>query len=483
MSGQRICSFILGIVIIGKLCGVWYGFDRLPLVTNTDEYWFSQAPLAMSRGEGLVMKSMTGVMNLDKYYALHPPVYLLTQAAVFRMAGFSPLTLRGVSILCFSACMFFVILLFYRLKKARIFDAFAFWMATLLFLSDPVTFTIARSGRSDMLGFVLGVAAFLPVISSRGIRTTLLPWIGGAFLIGAALATHVEFVLFWAVYSSIAYFSIRKKSFFALVVSIPLLVYLGLWVMVYQVNTFGALQQFFRHVFLKTDFSCNPFLSFFFGSLQGWVFFLFAVIFVMCTAILSRVWYVFSHKDDTCTYLRRRLFFVSVFTGISIAYVCTVTGCSVYRGLVVMPILLFCFGVAISYIRLPYRRLIAVVVGALIVTGLVGHVLYLSRLPVEWRQRDPQRFASLVTSIPTQAKIVTVSSLWYALESSGHRNVSIIDLAFPEDRKFWEKNRDTLASFDVILLPSDHPLLPSLIAVQRGHETVVVGKEIFYIFR
>jgi len=119
-------NFLIIFIVVRSLL-VWYGFDRLPRLSNNDEVIQNDAAVAMSKGFGLVAKSYDGVMDLGKIYGHHPPVFPLLQSAIFRLFGFSALTLRASDIVFFILYSVFFVMLLYRLKNMGVYDNFAFF--------------------------------------------------------------------------------------------------------------------------------------------------------------------------------------------------------------------------------------------------------------------------------------------------------------------------------------------------------------------
>jgi 4-amino-4-deoxy-L-arabinose transferase-like glycosyltransferase len=157
-------------LVLSRIILVWYGFDRLPFLSSNDEVLYNDAAVAMSKGFGLVAKSLAGTMDLGKIYGHHPPLFPLIQSVIFRLFGFSAFTLRALGIACFILYSILFIVLLYRLKNIGIYDDFSFFSTDLLFISDPTSFDYARWGRPDSLALFFGIVAFRFIISVKGIN-------------------------------------------------------------------------------------------------------------------------------------------------------------------------------------------------------------------------------------------------------------------------------------------------------------------------
>lgn len=88
LEGNRLAYVALAAFFTLRIFACWYGFDRLPSVSSKDEVIINDPALALSRGEGLIAPSFGG-KRISTLYAQHPPLYVLTQAVVFDVFGFS----------------------------------------------------------------------------------------------------------------------------------------------------------------------------------------------------------------------------------------------------------------------------------------------------------------------------------------------------------------------------------------------------------
>src|SRR5258708_7874969 len=85
-----------------RAAGLFVGLDRLPMVpTVNPEVIINDPALSLSRGHGFVAYSFEHSVNgLDRMYAHFPPIFIALQALIFRLFGFSAITLRALSVFC-----------------------------------------------------------------------------------------------------------------------------------------------------------------------------------------------------------------------------------------------------------------------------------------------------------------------------------------------------------------------------------------------
>jgi hypothetical protein len=464
----------------------------MPRITNTDEVYYNDPAVSMSKGYGFIGKSLEGTMKLEKYYAIHPPIFMLLQAGIFRIFGLSAFTLRGTEIFFFIFYMLLIVFLFYRLKYIGIYDNFAFFWITLLFLTEPTTFSCSRSGRSDMLGLFFGIAAFVLILSKSGVSISKKRWIFSASMIGLSISTHLAMIHFWLAYIIAACFLFgrRNRSFCALLIILPFFIFFGIWMAVYRENSLGALIQLHQHTaYFKGYFSFFGLVrSLLSNSLRefnqkGGV--AFVLIVFSWVAIIVRLRCNLKQRLLDIKLGNSWIFMMALFAVGNFLFMVLFTGSGSTRAIVVLPIALAGLGVAVTRlnIRAIFKYLLTGLLGFLVFVGLMGHIYYFFKMRADWQDRAPGRFLRFVASIPFDKKVATVSNLWYEFIKSGHNRVRIIDFCFEEDKIYWQKNSDLLNSFDIIILDQNHPLLNSRVLSKRLCEVVTIGGENFIVLR
>lgn len=147
-------SWALAIVVVLLLC-------QLPTLTlmpgpNHDEAALNAAAASRAAGgpSALTLLAGTGLTYSHAYY-WHPPGHEWVMTAVYRLAGFSIGSTRGVSLAygAAAALAFFAVLR--RLAVARPAAA----VVTAAFLLHPQTWWLCRSGRMDLAAIALGLLA------------------------------------------------------------------------------------------------------------------------------------------------------------------------------------------------------------------------------------------------------------------------------------------------------------------------------------
>ena len=161
---------IFGLLLALRAVALFVGLDRLPLLPAAPpEVIVNDPAVALSRGYGLTGFSFEhSIHSLDTLYANFPPLFIFLQALVFRVLGFSAITLRASGAVGdLAACAMFLLVL-RELYGRGIVDRIGLFAGGILVLLDPVTLIHDRSGR---IGISLPSVRRSHALSVRSRRT------------------------------------------------------------------------------------------------------------------------------------------------------------------------------------------------------------------------------------------------------------------------------------------------------------------------
>lgn len=493
MKPVRFFLISLMLLLFLRTIFVWYGFDRMPLLSNNDEAVFNDPAISMMRGTGLVAKSYSGIMDMDTVFGHFPPLYIAVQSAVFGMAGISPLSLRGLNIVFFILYVLLFALLVFRFRAMGIYDPYAALWVMALLLSDPTGFSFCRMGRPESLAIFFALSAFLALTAPSGITARRRHWVFSGLLIGCAIAVHLEMVTSLVIYVILAFlkfFKRDKKVLLALLV-LPFGVLACIWVGAHGTKSLAALAQFRRM------YSCSSG-----GFLRGYrIFDLvrmmaaknfqafngaggFAMILVgfSWVAIAIRFLHGLTQRSVRANQGYRCLLFMGAVAVIHFIMIDRFFGSATQRIITILPPALMGLGVALSHLRLSKagRWVLNGILGFLLLAGLTGHAVYLRKIHREWDERDPSRFSAFVSELPQNKRIAAAFPLWFELIKSGH---DIFVLGSGAPCHVDSAATIDLNSMDMMVLYSDDVFFSPQDVTGWDKEEMIVGARGFIIFR
>ena len=190
-----VVALLLAILILNLATGM-----RYPAVWS-DEAMYSDPAINYILGKGFTSTAWY-VQTGDKFWAGNTPLHALVLIEWIRLFGLSPLAVRSINYLWFTAGTFFVWRFCVRAQLVKR-TALRLLLIALLACGSAVSFSY-RSGRPDMIGYCLCAAAlWAATISSRPVRYGsllllgfLFPWAGMQLLPVLALATGLILIFF-----------------------------------------------------------------------------------------------------------------------------------------------------------------------------------------------------------------------------------------------------------------------------------------------
>jgi 4-amino-4-deoxy-L-arabinose transferase-like glycosyltransferase len=132
-------------------------FNNTP--TWQDEAFYAEPARELALHGRLRAPIFGDVRGLSEVFALQPPVTFLERALVFKLFGFGKRQIRIASVLEFAACIVLLFGAVWRSTRCSPIGKLCAVAAALLFGTDSDVVRAATSGRPDMLGVALGLAA------------------------------------------------------------------------------------------------------------------------------------------------------------------------------------------------------------------------------------------------------------------------------------------------------------------------------------
>ena len=445
-----------------------YGYDRLPRASSTDEVLMQDPALSWARGSGLRSPGFDDTL-LGRLYAHHPPVFTLVQVVTFKAIGVSAFSMRIWGLIAHLLAALALLSICHALWRRRIMDTAATIMVTLLIVTEPIWWSLARWGRMDPVAIFLGVAAAWVLIAIDRERPARWQWTTSAVLVGLSFSTHLFSVVYYAAFLVTLYFGRRliEVRVALWLAALPGVTFGLLWIAVFQDRSFEAFEQvrLLKEVQIKPGFNWEGYFDAIRdrdarafmqrgGSLLPVV--------VMCVLVLAsrcaglarggrRAWTADPNHQWIAGF--------SVWAILMLVFILTASDMSLKRASVVFPILVVALGVSVSHLpNAGVRTAVGLLLGSVIAIQLAMSVLYVAKTHREWVGRDPRHHSAIIRSLPEDKRIAGVPAFWLAAMEQG-RAYRLIDFGFAPDRDFWRANPDALTRYDIVLLPEAHPLI------------------------
>jgi hypothetical protein len=465
-----------------RATALFTGLERLPLVPAAPpEVIINDPAVALSRGFGLTAFSFEHSLNhLNILYANFPPVYIVLQALIFRVIGFSATTLRVPGVLAdLAACVFFLLVL--REFYARgIVDRFGVTVAGILLLLEPITLIHDRSGRMESLCVLFGsLSLYLCVRSDRmHVHGAIAPSSGrgkmllrcaAAIAAGLALSTHFESLALCAVLALWSTAWIRRMRFGWVVLNaVPLVVLVAVWGLAYGSQSMQAFHQLRQLAIYAPKPSLeigglvgsivggNPRVTIQSGSP--------ALILILAALVLGVI-RVLTAASESAEWRSALLRFTAILLLQCALIQFIVPGPGGTRIIVIVPFAVLCLGIVLSNLPGGLRKPAISGVALFALLQLAIATAYLGELRNNWQARSAHRFDALVDSIPASARVVGVPEFWFAFQSH-NRRLALIYHADDEFR-YWSDDPRAFDPYDVVILDPGTPEYKDLHAKAR----------------
>ena len=439
------------------------GLDRLPMVpTVADEVFVNDPALALSLGHDLTAFSLThSRLGLDQVFANYPPVFIFLQSLVFRMFGFSAVTLRASGVACDLAGGLVFLLILRELRERGIVDDLASGFSGAVFLLQPTTLAHAREARMESLVLLLGsVAFYLALRASRASNYSTHLWIGSATMMGLALATHLAAIVTCVAlcgWSILHFRQIGMRRW--LVVNIWPLVVLGtVWIATYGEKAREAFRQTQQiasslpphsRFGLILKIGVPDSIS---GAEIAQLLPLVLAVFVL-TAGAYRLFSTARTRQDGSGEWRASLvcLWCIVFTQVALIEFALPSSGGTNRQVLTVPMGLVCLAVAASHSVKASRKHIAGTFLLICALQIFAVSIYMGQLRNHWRDRSAERFDKAVGDIPAGASVVAVPELWFAFRSH-NRSLTVNS----SENGYWSESPGAFDPYDVVILDQEN---------------------------
>ena len=447
-----LCAF----VFLVRLVLSFVGFDRRPLMMSNDEVILHDAAYSLACGEGLRAPSLNG-LDLGTCFYHYPPLSFLVQAAIFRSFGFSAATVRLPSIIEHSIGLLILLWILRQGVRAGLMDSFGAWIGAALILADPFLLVLCRVSRMEHLGGLMGLLgmafAFAAYSSSGGSRFRKL--LAGSVFIGLAIGTHPSAISYQlAFYCFLALWRKELGWRRTLVVFLMPGVVFGIeWGLVFGKDSLeyllkmSLLSKINLQPSLGLDLLANSVLhhkiddfkqlgaSAYLLVLAGWLF-----LFIRCFAGLK----------DSSEKRRQLLWFLAIAGALQIAAAWKMSFYSA-RTILYAPLAIINLALVFSFLPKMGRRAVTAVTVIFALAGAGATSAYFLALAKHGNEWSSDRFASVVASIPKDAKVATTFELWHEWKKA-NREIRVIVPSLPIDRYFWIEAPQRFTGFDVVIL-------------------------------
>jgi uncharacterized membrane protein len=477
-------------MFVFRCVALFLGVDRLPLTPSViDEVIINDPAVALSRGYGLVAFSFEhSHSGLDRMYGHFPPLFIVLQALVFRLFGFSVFTLRAPSVLFDLAAGVVFLAILLELRHRAFAETWAVALAGLLILLEPTTLVHSREGRMESLVVLLGgLALYLAMRAERSARNEKALWFAGSIAVGLALSTHLAAVMMWAAFTlwSLRRFQRLGTGLWLTINSLPILVLLFAWSVAHRSGSLAA----FRQMRLIASYSPAPSLrleslasSIGAGNMQALISTSGAPALLCAIAILGfalgRLAMPTSGiASKTQSGWRPALTMLTAILAAQCLLVQFVVPNSGWnRILIAVPLAFVCLAAAVSYLRWQSAwALISLML--LLVAGVqvLMDGFYLEQMRQDWTARSPDRFDAVLRSIPEHASVAAAPQFWYAFLERKQR-FAVIDASM-EGTRYYLEAPGAFDGFDfVILNPAAPDYAPMLAKAQIKHPVQFLAK-------
>jgi hypothetical protein len=455
---------LLGVLIGLRILATGFGFDRRPVVTSNDEIFWAEPAWSVLHGRGYLMPCFPGTMFTD-LYATHPPVYVALVAVGFGSFGMTPWTLRGWSLAAHLAGVVVLLFVFRRLRRLRVFDDTGYAVAALLLVTNFSTLSLARWGRPDPVCVLFAAVGFLVLVGGRFHcrRAVLGRALGGGVLIGLAVLSHTLSVVFYAAFVY-ALFLLRRRLGWGGVLAaaaLPGVIAGFVWLAMYQDRVFEALAQHRMLARQMGGASADRHIVFDFLdqlAVGNWRGFLQAGGTTSLLLVATPLAFVGRAVLDvrTRSLVRRPLpGWVVVLPLLAVVglLVFRLTGLSISRTYYYFPIALVCLGVVVSHLTRAVGRVLLGLVVVAAVVELVQTGYYLADTARTYEARRPDRFDSLIRSLPRDGRIAVPPVLWFQARAAG-LDIQLVDTGIPFLWEYWTETPDPFRECVVVILPA-----------------------------
>jgi 4-amino-4-deoxy-L-arabinose transferase-like glycosyltransferase len=352
------------------------------------------------------------ILGLNKHFYLQPPVYFYLMAGIYRVVGFSQLTVRLGSAIPYILTIPLSYLVAKRLAKTVLRNKKdSFWgiygsglVAAFLVAFNEQSLEMARSGRPDEFAILLVLVGLLVLIEGRSRNSRALNVIGMTVASFSVLVHPFMIFPIGGIACALIVSSIQRRQFlatdnFGLLGIIPALIIALIWI----TGDFSAWKtQFARHMFGAAN--SGTFKQHIANFIDPLHLELVIVVVVVVGAILA--------------IQSRNALAAGTLGGLLIGVV--LSSESYFKFLLVFLIVFGVPGVVKSFINMRRTFVKRIVVGGIIsiacLNGFAFVALRAVEITIKYHERDPQLVTSdIAKHVPRGARVLGIPDVYYAV--------------------------------------------------------------------
>lgn len=460
---------VLALVFVVVVFFLTYGFDRLPLLSGSDDVSTADAALEYSAGGAFRAQAYDGT-PMGKLFSIYPPLWVLMQACVFKVMEFSSLSMRLLDLVAGTLGFFFFVQIMHKLWLVGRVGTAELLLGGTAYLLEPGSFLSIRIGRVEPLGLAFSGAAFAILfswlLSPHKVRKN---WLWVAHLcMGLAMSVHWTFFAVNLNYLCLLAFGLSTRRLqnknFLMGALVPPAVAVGIWVATFRNASLDALYVFHAHTsqFLVISkswiFAIAPLLSgdlfqFFKGPGLMVIWAIFSIFFVFLTWVSN-----LPHKGiNRIDGLNKYVFVANLLLILSLYFIFGISRTRLYP---MIPLFIISSCLSIRAMKESFRRPALAMMAVLCLGSAVSFAFLAKKIQLEYSMRDPDRFKSIVREIKTQGarSVLCDYAFWFAFVKEGIKP-KVWDAGFIFNVNYWQSvSQENLDSFDAIVLRTQSSL-------------------------
>lgn len=452
-------------LVLGLSLVVLIGGTRLPLFPNGDEVQHQDVALSISEGDGLRAPSYEGT-GIDEFYAHYPPLYFYVQAGVLYLFGINPYSVRFVSFISFVLLNVLFLISFRNFRREGALGGYLVPLIPVLACTEITAFHLARWGRMDMFGNLLGVAGIYFLSRYNGDGKTRGLFIS-SICIGLSICTHFQFITYYIfLLSYLLIFELGKEEMrrSVLVATVPPALFVLGWGWAHWGRLLESVDQLLRisefqgftglnvgtSLQYLYDFNAPRFLAS--GGPA-----LFLILICWLAALMRYIFEVLYDKEGHVN--NRKCITFGVLISFAFFVIAKyVLGINIKRSVTILYPSLIVLAISISGLPDFLSRWARNAIATVVSVQLLAIVLYVGSVTAEWEERAPEKRMWVKDAIPKESRVAGIPQYWYPFRSVGEE-YRIIQMGFGLDRLYWSNNAHEVKEYDFLILREGHKFI------------------------
>ena len=472
-------KIVILLIILRVIIG-WYGFDTLPLISNSDEGIIQDPAVSLSQGTGLIAPSFKGLI-INDLYAHHPPIFIWIQAIIFRLLGFSEFSLRGLGVTSGFISIIILILVLRTLYQIKLINKAALVLSTMMVIFDPISLSLSRWGRMDSTANLFALLGILFLFKLYAVRKTFdAYYIFPAIFFGLSVSTHFQNV-FYYVYFILFIFvvlgAIKKPLLLVFISILPLIILSLIWLIAFGNRSVDAIKEFSMissyftggipiEEYMLSLVKMEPQRFIQLGGTGTLIIFLtwLLSLFCKCLRIVKRT----SNLNNKWLNLG---IFVSFFQFMLLEFK---FGIGLTRIYCLFPISVITLSICVTEIlNLEYEKIrfrdwivksLQFLLGIIIFSQFMLSMSYSFKSIIESKVKNPNVLVEYVRKIEKDQKIIAENDFWFAFMKNKYP-VRIVHFGFVIEPEYWRNNPENITQYDLMILKPQHPFFKEKIFI------------------